>query len=60
MVWPVRGRDRLHDIEHHALRIGDKRGATGLWIEAGETAGKLTLTARSRRFDTQTISISVT
>ncbi|MBX9454678.1 MAG: glycoside hydrolase family 2 protein [Rhizobium sp.] len=37
-----------------------KGGATGVWIEAGDTPGTLTLTAKSRRFDTQTIQISVT
>lgn len=37
-----------------------KGGATGVWIEAGDGAGVLTLTARSRRFPTQVIQINVT
>lgn len=37
-----------------------KGGATGFWIEAGDSAGHLTLTVASRRFDSQTIHFNVT
>ena len=50
------GPGRIIGPSEHTL----KGGATGLWIEAGDVSGKLTLTATSRRFDTQTITISVT
>jgi beta-galactosidase len=50
------GPGRIIGPSDHTL----KGGATGLWIEAGDMAGNLTLTAKSRRFDTQTITISVT
>ncbi|MBB4953658.1 beta-galactosidase [Agrobacterium vitis] len=36
-----------------------KGGVTGLWIEAGEDAGTLTLTATCRPFGTQTITLTV-
>jgi beta-galactosidase len=50
------GPGRIIGPSEHTL----KGGATGLWIEAGDVSGKLILTATSRRFDTQTITISVT
>jgi beta-galactosidase len=52
----LKGPGRIIGPSEHTL----KGGATGLWIEAGDVAGTLTLTAKSRRFDTQTITISVT
>jgi len=52
----LEGNGRIIGPSEHTL----KGGATGLWIEAGDKAGKLKLTAASRRFDTQTISITVT
>ncbi|CAN7623951.1 glycoside hydrolase family 2 protein [Rhizobium sp. LjRoot254] len=52
----LEGPGRIIGPSDHTL----KGGATGLWIEAGDVAGTLTLTAKSRRFDTQTITISVT
>ena len=52
----LEGPGRIIGPSDHTL----KGGATGLWIEAGDEAGTLTLTVKSRRFDTQTIKISVT
>jgi beta-galactosidase len=37
-----------------------KGGATGVWIEAGEKPGVLSLTVTSRRFESRIIQISVT
>ncbi|MDB5556808.1 MAG: lacZ [Rhizobium sp.] len=51
----LEGPGRIIGPADHTL----KGGATGLWIEAGDDAGTLTLTAKNRRFDTQTIQISV-
>jgi beta-galactosidase len=51
----LEGDGRIIGPSDHTL----KGGATGFWIEAGDTKGTLTLTARSRRFDTQTIQINV-
>jgi beta-galactosidase len=56
VLLSLEGPGRLIGPAEHTL----KGGATGLWIEAGDTPGKLTLTAKSRRFDTQTITLSVT
>lgn len=52
----LQGDGRIVGPAEHTL----KGGATGLWVEAGETAGTLTLTAKSRRFATRTIQINVT
>ena len=52
----LQGPGRIIGPAEHSL----KGGATGLWIEAADQAGTLTLTAKSRRFDTQTITLSVT
>jgi beta-galactosidase len=54
--FTLEGPGRIIGPSDHTL----KGGATGLWVEAGDEAGTLTLTATSRRFDTQTIQISVT
>ncbi|MGV3551596.1 glycoside hydrolase family 2 protein [Rhizobium sp.] len=52
----LEGNGRIIGPSDHTL----KGGATGLWIEAGDSVGTLTLTAESRRFATQTIQINVT
>jgi beta-galactosidase len=52
----LEGEGRIIGPSDHSL----KGGATGLWIEAGDIKGKLTLTAKSRRFATQTIQFTVT
>ncbi|MDI7860361.1 glycoside hydrolase family 2 protein [Rhizobiaceae bacterium n13] len=36
-----------------------KGGATGFWIEAGDEKGKLELTVKSRRFETQSVTFTV-
>jgi beta-galactosidase len=52
----LEGDGRIIGPSDHTL----KGGATGFWIEAGDKAGRLTLTAKSRRFATQTIPFTVT
>ena len=50
------GPGRIIGPSDHTL----KGGATGLWVEAGDAPGTLTLTARSRRFSPQTIRFTLT
>ena len=52
----LEGEGRIIGPSEHTL----KGGATGFWIEAGDQAGTLVLTAKSRRFATQTIQFTVT
>lgn len=49
------GPGRIIGPSEHTL----KGGATGFWIEAGEAKGKLELTVKSRRFETQSVTFTV-
>ncbi|MBD9490025.1 glycoside hydrolase family 2 protein [Ensifer sp. ENS11] len=49
------GPGRIIGPSEHTL----KGGATGFWIEAGEAKGKLELTVASRRFETQSVTFTV-
>ena len=51
----LEGPGRIIGPSDHTL----KGGATGFWIEAGDETGKLTLTVKSRRFDTQTVTFTI-
>ncbi|MBP1871747.1 beta-galactosidase [Ensifer adhaerens] len=55
VMLSLEGQGRIIGPSEHTL----KGGATGFWIEAGETKGKLELTVTSRRFDTQSITFTV-
>jgi beta-galactosidase len=51
----IEGPGRIIGPADHTL----KGGATGFWVEAGDEAGTLNLTVKSRRFDTQTITFTI-
>jgi beta-galactosidase len=55
VMLSLEGQGRIIGPSEHTL----KGGATGFWIEAGEAKGKLELTVKSRRFDTQSITFTV-
>ncbi|OOG65140.1 beta-D-galactosidase [Sinorhizobium sp. A49] len=55
VMLSLEGQGRIIGPSEHTL----KGGATGFWVEAGEAKGKLELTVKSRRFDTQSITFTV-
>ncbi|OCP35935.1 glycoside hydrolase family 2 protein [Ensifer sp. LC163] len=55
VILSLAGPGRIIGPSEHTL----KGGATGFWIEAGDAKGKLELTVKSRRFDTQSITFTV-
>lgn len=55
VILSLAGPGRIIGPCEHTL----KGGATGFWIEAGEAKGELELTVKSRRFDTQSLTFTV-